>query len=158
MRICAACWPLSEVRLPCISRRRGLVTTVFGAGAAWIGGRATFIAACRGRTPSLSNSGGLAALCSEWSCSKTIGDACLKTLPAIESSKEYLTRAILGDAWEAGRDCSSRGALTHLIREQSQNDFRDGRIMTVDGWMLSLTETRVYALAALASRSHETVE
>jgi hypothetical protein len=58
---------------------------------------------------------------------------------------------ILGDVKAAGLDCLSASALAyaHAIRESSRDDFRCGRIVTVDGWMLSLTETRVYALAAL---------
>jgi hypothetical protein len=56
---------------------------------------------------------------------------------------------ILEDVKAAGLDCSSASALAYAIRELSRDDFRRGRIVTVDGWMLSLTETRVYALAAL---------
>lgn len=39
--------------------------------------------------------------------------------------------------------------LPRAIRDRSRADFRDDRIVGVDGWMLSLTEVRVYALAAL---------
>jgi hypothetical protein len=66
-------------------------------------------------------------------------------LPATETSKEELTRLVLEDmhAAKTGR------ALAYAIRERSRNDFREGRIAIVDGWILSLTETRVYALTAL---------
>jgi len=43
--------------------------------------------------------------------------------------------------------------LAQAIKERSRTDFRDGRVVTVDGWILSLTETRVYALAALLNDS-----
>jgi hypothetical protein len=44
---------------------------------------------------------------------------------------------------------ASTGALAQAIGQRSRDDFRDGRIVIVDGWMLSLTETRLYALATL---------
>jgi hypothetical protein len=59
---------------------------------------------------------------------------------------------------DADRDCLPARALLQAIRERSRVDFRVGKIVTVDGWMLSLTETRVYALAALLASVGETVE
>ena len=47
---------------------------------------------------------------------------------------------------------SARG-LAQAIRQRNRDDFATGRIVTIDGWMLSLTETRVYALAALSART-----
>jgi hypothetical protein len=64
---------------------------------------------------------------------------------------------LLGDVQVAGGDCSSARALAQAIRELSRDDFRCGRIVTVDGWMLSLTETRAYALAALLLQPSEIV-
>ena len=55
-----------------------------------------------------------------------------------------------GDRWSAT-------ALAQTLRERSRTDFHEGRIVNVDGWMLSLTETRVYALAALLSQSRSTM-
>lgn len=138
--------------------RRGLITAALGGGATWLGGRMLFLVAGRGRVRSMSDSGTVVALCSDLSYPRTIGKACLEALPAIEASKASLTRVILANMPVAGRDGSSASALAHAIRDQSRDDFRDGRIVTVDGWMLSLTETRVYALAALLSQPRETVE
>jgi hypothetical protein len=38
-------------------------------------------------------------------------------------------------------------ALRRSVGERSKDDFGHGRIVYVDGWMLSLTETRLYALS-----------
>lgn len=38
-------------------------------------------------------------------------------------------------------------SLAQAIRRQSREDFRTGQIVKVDGWMLSLTEARLYALS-----------
>jgi hypothetical protein len=129
--------------------RRGLIATVIGGMATWLSGRVSFLAAYRSRGRAMLSSGAFATVCSEMSYPGTIGKACLKALPAIENSKESLSRLILEDMRAMGRDFSSTSALAHSIRERSRDDFRDGRIVTVDGWMLSRTETRVYALAAL---------
>jgi hypothetical protein len=70
-------------------------------------------------------------------------------LPATETSKEALTRLVLEDMQAARTGRAPVRALAYAIRERSRNDFREGRITIVDGWILSLTETRVYALTAL---------
>jgi hypothetical protein len=129
---------IPDARLP---RRRGLIATA-------IGGGASFLFA-RGPTDSMFSAGAFAVLCSELNYPEIIGKACLDALPAIEKSKASLARLILGEMRAAGPDCLSANALARSIRDRSRDDFRDGRIVTVDGWMLSLTETRVYALAAL---------
>jgi hypothetical protein len=111
----------------------------------------SFLSITRDRLPSKSDSDRFAALCTEWSHPGTIGRACLKALPAAEASIAALTRMILRDMQAEGRYGSSASTLADAIRERSRDDFRGGRIVSVDGWMLSLTETRVYALAALIS-------
>jgi hypothetical protein len=135
--------------------RRNLIATAIGGGAAWFGRRVSFRCA---RIRSFSGPSPLATLCSGWSYPNTIGRACLEALPTIEASKAFLTRIILGDIRAGAGDCSSRSVLVRKIRQRSREDFRDGRIVTVDGWMLSLTETRVYALAALLAQPHESFE
>jgi hypothetical protein len=134
-------------------RRRGLIAAAIGGGAAWLSGHAAFLAVGGRRRRSAISPCGLATLLSELCYSITIGNACLEALPATENSKDALTRAILGDMREADRDYSSARALTRAVMEGSRNDFRDGRIVNVDGWMLSLTETRIYALAVLYQRA-----
>ena len=145
----------ASVTSPAMPRRRSLIAIAIGGGAAWIGGHAAFLAIGGRRRRSATSPGGLAASFSELCYSGTIGKACLEALPATENSRDALTRAILGDMREADRDYPSARALARSIMERSRDDFRDGRVVSVDGWILSLTETRVYALAAL---SHGAVE
>ena len=117
--------------------RRGLIARGL---AGWSVGRVPLLAA------SVSGASVLAALCARWRCSRAIAQACLDVLPAGEASKDALTRIVLGELQTAG---SSVRTLARAIRARSRDDFRDGRIEIVDGWMLSWTETRVYALTAL---------
>jgi hypothetical protein len=135
--------------------RRSLMTTAIGGGAAWLLGGVWFLVSCRGRAGSVSGSSTFADFWAELGYSRTIGEACLKALPAVEASKRYLSRAVFGDTQDGGGDCLSARALAQAIRERSRDDFRDGRIVIVDGWMLSLTETRLYALAALLASAGE---
>ncbi len=129
--------------------RRKLLTLATGVGAAWLGEPAWFRAGDH-TFPSTSGYTALAALCRDFRCPDPIAKACLRALPAIEGSPECLARLILAEMSSAGRDCTSALALRHAIREQSRHDFAHGKITNVEGWMLSLTETRVYALLALA--------
>jgi hypothetical protein len=137
------------VKPPALLYRRSLIAAVIGGGVAWLTGHVPFLATSRDRTPSMFDSDRFAALCSEWSLPEAIGKACLQALPAIESSREALARIILGDMPAERIHRSSASTFANAIRERSRDDFRGGRIVRVDGWMLSLTETRVYALAAL---------
>jgi len=130
--------------------RRKLIAVAAGAGAALLGWRAAFRAV--GGAPPTPGCGALAAVCSDLGCPEPLAKACLRALPAVEASAGYLTRVILAEMSSAGRDCASAMALRHSLRDQSRYDFEHGRIATVDGWMLSLTETRLYALAALLPR------
>ena len=125
--------------------RRGLIATVIAAAAAWLG-HVSSRAIHGSQARSTSDDHALMELCAELGYPETIGKACLAALPATEASRASLVRAILGDARAARPPARP---LAQAIRDRSREDFRDGRIVTVDGWMLSLTETRVYALAAL---------
>lgn len=95
----------------------------------------------------------LPALCAASRCDRRIGSACLRALTARESSPDRLMRLILADLPKRGPDHWSPDALRLAVRTQSRADFRDGRIVAVDGWMLSLSEARLYALAELVAQS-----
>jgi hypothetical protein len=90
----------------------------------------------------------LFAACSDLKCPDAIGMACLRALPATEASSAVLVSLIAQCAAPQLRDLTSVAAR-RLVREQSRRDFRNGAVMSVDGWILSLTETRVYALTTL---------
>jgi hypothetical protein len=40
-------------------------------------------------------------------------------------------------------------ALRRCLGRQTRRDFSDGRVVTIHGWMLSVTEARICGLAAL---------
>lgn len=42
-------------------------------------------------------------------------------------------------------------ALRKVLSAQCRNDYAGGRIVTLDGWVLSVTEARICALAALTA-------
>jgi hypothetical protein len=136
--------------------RRDLMATAIAAAAAWFGRRAGFCTVAGGGdcAPAIADHAALVALCSDFRCTAAIGEASLRALPVAEGgSRHRLARLILADlSAAAGRDRPAAAALRHAIREQSRQDFRDGKIVSVDGWMLSLTETRVYALAGLLAK------
>lgn len=134
-----------------ISRRRLVATAISGSVA---GLYVLFFAAHVGRVYQIPRYSELFALCSDLRCPQTIGKACLLALPASETARSSLARAILADVELAGRNCSVSNVLGEAISERSRSDFRDGRVITVDGWIFSLTETRVYALAALLAEAH----
>jgi hypothetical protein len=140
-----------------VLRRRSLIATAISGGAIWLGGCVPLLEASRDQAALTSDSGGLLAWCSRSSFPQALGKACLEALPAIETSIAGLTRLILDGMWATGGDHWSTRALAQTVRERSRTDFSEGRIVNVDGWMLSLTETRIYALGALLSQPHSTM-
>jgi hypothetical protein len=126
-------------------------------GVAWFGGHVPLRVAARDRAPSVCDPEALIAWCSRLSHPQTLGKACLEALPAIETSIAGLTRLVLDGMEAADGDRWAARALAQAVRDRSREDFREGRIVNVDGWMLSLTETRVYALAALLSQPRGTM-
>jgi hypothetical protein len=140
-----------------VLRRRSLIAAAISAGAIWLGGHAPLLEASRDQAALAYDSERFLAWCSRSSYPQALGIACLEALPAIETSIASLTRLILDGMWATGGDHWSTRALAQTIRERSRKDFGEGRIVNVDGWMLSLTETRIYALGALLSQPHSTM-
>jgi hypothetical protein len=80
-----------------------------------------------------------------------IGAACLDALPANERSVAQLIDAI---AAAAGCDAAmSEAALRAQLADRVRQDFATGAVISVDGWLLSATEARLYALAMLTNRA-----
>ena len=129
--------------------RRKLIWAAIGVGGAQLGERAPFFAALADRAAPICGHGPLAALCVDLHCPETIRGACLRGLPATEASPEHLALLILAGLSSAGEDLNSAIGLRLAIRDQIRRDFSTGKIANVDGWMLSVTETRIYALTAL---------
>jgi hypothetical protein len=131
-----------------MASRRGLIAAVLGA-ALYPGSRARSAGAAG--AAATSGQAALAAVCADLPRADAIGQACLRALPGGVASAEPLAALILADL-PAASDRASGRTLATAVRQRSRDDFRDGRIVSVDGWMLSLTEARVYALAMLLAR------
>ena len=99
--------------------------------------------------------GDLIALCSELGCPKPIGKACLLALPPSERRLSSLSKAILGHDRMPGEGRLPQDAIAQSISQRSRVDFEEGRVLTVNGWILALTEARLYALAALLTETDD---
>ena len=134
--------------IPRTISRRSLVATAIGGTVAWLGEYLSLLTTGAG----CAYHSELIALCSDLRCPETVGKACLLALPASESTRSSLARTILADVDLARRNRSASAVLAQAISERSRTDFRDGRVVTVDGWVLSLTETRRLRACRIAFR------
>jgi len=78
-----------------------------------------------------------------------VGRECIRLFPGetIHSHLEALTRDIPRLA--SALDAADTSLVRRVIAARSRWDFDHDRIVDVDGWVLSSTEARLYALAAL---------
>jgi len=88
----------------------------------------------------------LAALFGSPSSARAIGRRYLTIRPE-EASAAILVEAIVRDHPCAG---TTERQLRDLMRRAIRDDFACGDTVTLDGWVLSVTEARLCALAALA--------
>jgi hypothetical protein len=79
-----------------------------------------------------------------------IGTACLNSLPQETSTAEQLANEILAAASCDTETMKSKETVRRRIANCVRQDFAQGAIISVDGWLLSLTEARVYALVTLS--------
>jgi hypothetical protein len=68
-----------------------------------------------------------------------------RVLVPAENDPRALAGAILTDA-----NTATPEMLAHRVNERVQRDFAEDRTITVDGWVLSLTEARQCALYSMA--------
>ena len=82
-----------------------------------------------------------------------LGRAYLTTRPG-ELDLQRLVDGVLGPLRLSGGadaiDSTPEAVLIARIRRVVIDDYLAGRIVNIDGWVLSITEARLYALAALA--------
>lgn len=126
-------------------RRHLLAASVVGA-SAWLS-QPTLLAAADERPSNLVAYDALIMLSIRLQCTPEIGEACLLALPA-PMSIDGLAASILRDTRTADRTFASLRAFSDFINECIQEDYRYGKIVVVDGWMFSLIETHLYALAS----------
>lgn len=82
-----------------------------------------------------------------------IGTACLKSLPSNGISPQRLTNAILVAAECDAEAMRSKQALRQRIADRVRHDFAEGAVVSIEGWLLSQTEARLYALVALSEKA-----
>jgi hypothetical protein len=128
--------------------RRNLIAAALGGCAAGVGERISLYPAWGNWAASISGYSALAGFCTALHCPEAIRIGCLRALPAM-ASPEHLASLILANLPSAEGARTSGSAFPSLVREAKRADFAAGRLVYVDGWMLSLTETRIYALSAL---------
>ena len=113
----------------------------------WLSKPRSVFAAPDASGPSCDGPTELIAFIAALPCSEPLGYACLRALqsPRIPSS---LAQLLIRDLDLKSNDCSTQGIRTK-VRQRIRMDFEASRIVDVDGWCLSLTETRLYAVSFL---------
>jgi hypothetical protein len=92
----------------------------------------------------------LSSLYSDLHSANAVGEACLRSLPESERRSSQLSKLILTSILGNKNTIKSKEALRQLVAEQVRSDFANGAVLSVDDWLLSLTEARVFALLALS--------
>jgi hypothetical protein len=82
-----------------------------------------------------------------------LGIACLNALPPRESSPRQLTSAILGTATCDSETMKTKQEIRERIAARVCQDFAEGAVVNVQGWILSQVEARLYALVALSQKA-----
>jgi hypothetical protein len=77
---------------------------------------------------------------------KKTGQAYLQKTPA-ENAHDELVRLLANDSTIA--NSSDEAAIHQYLEEKIKNDFDEGKTVTVNGWVLSVTEARQCALFSL---------
>jgi hypothetical protein len=78
----------------------------------------------------------------------SIGRAYLRLAPA-ENDVRLLSDLIFSDIRS---DLLDGVDVRHAVTGRVQEDFREGRVVRLRGWLVSLTEARLCALVALGNR------
>lgn len=126
--------------------RRG----VLGAGlaaTAGLGGWPGHVRSAQAATAGWSPSRLLAAVVPDLARARGVGRAWLRTCPAAGASAAELTRLIFSAPPAAFADDAD---VRRFVAGRLRQDFLDGAVVGVDGWMLALTEARLCALAVVA--------
>ena len=74
------------------------------------------------------------------------GHGLLEIVAQRESTGRQLSNKIIAQALCDAETMKSKEAVRRRIANQVRLDFAHGAVVSVDGWLLSLTEARVYAL------------
>jgi hypothetical protein len=127
-------------------RRRSFLALAGTAGAVVLGAAQPWrsLVAVRPRTLATA----LLAVLADPRSAAVVGAAYLAVTPAEADREVLLTR--LASALRLGRTVPETGALRARLAARVERDFATGATCSVDGWVLSRTEARLGALAAVA--------
>jgi hypothetical protein len=81
-----------------------------------------------------------------------LGELYLKLYPE-ESSARRIGCALFDDDGASIYSLKNRLDLQQRVLQQHKQNFQDGDIVIIDGWVLTRTEARVFALSAIESSS-----
>jgi hypothetical protein len=81
-----------------------------------------------------------------------LGQSYLRLHPE-ENSAKRITYLLSGDRFVSARELIDCAELRQSIWHQRDEDFRKGNVVLVDGWVLTRTEARMFALTAIESVS-----
>ena len=127
-------------------QRRRMLAALTAAGVALIGMRAARAA----DDTDAALGARLAALPRHGASAAAIGRAYLRLTPE-EAATPLLAALVAANTASPARLLAARdGELRRILAAAQREDFRAGRTVSVRGWMLSRTEARLCALAALA--------
>jgi hypothetical protein len=93
---------------------------------------------------------GFLALTAALPCSERLGNACLEGLGKREIPSSNLALLVIADLLQMNDH--SVLELKKAVQARISKDFEERKIVDVDGWCLSLTETRLYAVSFLQSK------
>ncbi len=80
---------------------------------------------------------------------RNLGISYRKIVPA-EDSKEKLTTILTGGIRDKQINSSDISAVASQLEVTVENDFKTGKILTLKGWIISVTEARQCALLSLS--------
>jgi hypothetical protein len=126
-----------------MKRRTFIIAAIATSGAVAVSAVA-FICRKQGHYNPLSTPDILSSFCDKDTIS-AIGTRYLRDVPA-EAQEQKLHDLILTD--QAGKKLTSSDniAVSNWVNEQARQDFMSNRILTINGWVISLTEARQCAL------------
>jgi hypothetical protein len=99
-------------------------------------------------TSSVSVARNLKELLADCESARAIGRVCLATR-STEADSGALIRRLAADDVSIDAPIPLVSLARYRLRTRIRQDFADGRIAVVNGWHMSVTEVRLYALAAL---------
>jgi hypothetical protein len=130
---------------------RRFVSALLAATIAWPASATALLLVPKQRDPQGSLKGLLVSIFGNRLSACAIGRVCLNALPKEENTGREIWNKLLADALCETGPIKSPEAMRRRIANRVRRDFAKGAIIDVDGWLLSVTEARVYALISLSS-------